>query len=48
MHAPNHIKNVATSSNGQMTLTLVMMGGGLEHPGAQHLEVEVEVGCYLF
>lgn len=48
MHAPDRNKNVATSSNGRMTLTLVMMGGGLEHPGAQHLEGEVEVGCYLF
>jgi len=40
--------NVATSSNGQMTSILVMMGGGPEQLGAQHLEEEVEVGCYLF
>jgi hypothetical protein len=48
MHAPNHNMNVVTSSNGQMTPILVMMGGGLEHLGAQHLEGEVQVGCYLF
>jgi hypothetical protein len=41
--------NVATFSNGQMKPILVMMGGGLEqHLGAQHLEGEVQVGCYLF
>jgi hypothetical protein len=26
----------------------VIMGSGLEHLGAQHLEEEVQVGCYLF
>jgi hypothetical protein len=49
MHAPNHNMNVAISSNGLMTQILaVMMGGGLEHLGAQHLEGEVQVGYFLF
>jgi len=48
MHAPNRNTSVATSSNGQMTSILVMMGLWLEHLGAQHLEGEVQVGCYLF
>jgi hypothetical protein len=48
MHASNHNMNVAASSSGLMTPNLVMMGGGLEHLGAQHLEGGVQVGYYLF
>jgi hypothetical protein len=47
-NARNYNMNNASSSNGLMTSILVIMGGGLEHLGAQHLEGEEQVGCYLF
>jgi hypothetical protein len=38
MHAANHNRKNAVFSNGQMSSILVMIRGGLENLGAQHLE----------